>query len=271
MAFVTSNDEQIYYQVHSKSGSPVIFLSGLGATSDMWFNQIDALAKNHTVITMDNRGSGKSAMPDEAYTMEIFADDVAAILDAEKIDKITIIGASMGGMIAQEFYHKYPDRVNALILPCTGVGPGDPECVLPEPEALDVIGRDRPDSPKEIEQLIKDTVACYFYPSFQKENPEIIDIIIKQQLENPQPEQAHERQIAACFYNINFSEKLKDIAVPTLIIHGEDDKVWPLANAQLLADKIPNSRLEVLKETATMINIERVEEFNKLVLDFIDN
>ncbi len=271
MAFVTSNGEQIYYQVHSSNGSPTILLSGLSATSDIWFNQISALAKNHSVITMDNRGCGRSAMPDDPYTMEIFADDVAAILDAEKIDKITIVGASMGGMIAQEFFHKYPDKVEKLILCCTGVGPGDSECVLPEPEALDVVGRDIPNSPEEVEQLIKDVVACYFHPSFQENNPEIIKMAIKQKLETPQPDYAHKHQLTACFNKINFSERLNKITVPTLIIHGEDDKVWPLANAQLLADRIPNSRLEVLKETATMLNIERAEEFNKLVLDFIED
>lgn len=271
MAFVTSNDEQIYYQVHSRNGTPIMLLPGLGAISEFWFNQIGPFSKKHTLITMDNRGSGRSAMPDEPYTMEIFADDVAAVLDAENIDKCIIVGASMGGMIAQEFFHRYPDRVEKLILCCTGVGPGDSECILPEPEALDVIGRDIPNSPEEVEQLLKDVTACYFHPSFQEKHPEIIEMAIKQKLEKPQPDYAHKHQLAACFNNINFSERLNKISVPTLIIHGEADKVWPLGNAQLLADRIPNTRLEVLKETATMINIERVEEFNTMVLDFIDN
>lgn len=271
MTHVMSKNQQIYYHVHSHEGTPLILIPGLGAPSEIWFKQIGPFSSEHTLITMDNRGCGRSAMPDEPYTMEIFADDVAAVLDAENLDKCIILGASMGGMIAQKFYHKYHNRVEKLILTNSGVGPADPEFILSDPEALDILSRDIPDSPEEVEQLITDVITCYFHPSFQEENPKIIEMAIKQKMENPQPDYAHKHQLTACFTENNFSSLLKNIKAPTLIIHGENDKVWPLANGQLLADRIPNSRFEVFKETATMAYIEKTEEFNKLVLDFIDN
>lgn len=269
MTYVMSKNQQIYYHVHSHEGTPLILIPGLGAPSEIWFKQIGPFSNEHTLITMDNRGAGRSAMPDEPYTMEIFADDVAAVLDAENIDKCIVLGSVMGGMIAQEFYHRYPDRVEKLILTGTSVGPGDTEFVLSDPEALDVLSREVPDNHEEYKKLLTDYAACYFHPSYQEHNPREIEMLVLLLLEIMQPDYAHKHQLAACFQVKTFSSRLKEIKVPTLILHGEDDKVCPLANAQLLADRIPNSRFEVFKETATIVSIERAEEFNQLVVEFI--
>ncbi len=270
MSFANSDGQEIFYSKHGNGDKTIIFLSGLAATSSVWLFQVPFFAENYNVITMDNRGSGQSAMPDEPYTMNIFADDLAAVMDAEEIHKAIIVGASMGGMIAQQFFHKYPEKVEALILSCSGVGPGDDAFVLSDPEALDIISRDIPKSLDEVTELIKELLRCYFHPSYQEKNPEIIEKALALYIENSQPEFAHKQQLAACFETSNFSKQLIGICVPTLILHGDGDKVWPLPNAQLFADKIPNSRLEVFENAGTLIYIEQPEKFNKLVAEFIE-
>ncbi|THB72550.1 MAG: alpha/beta hydrolase [Gammaproteobacteria bacterium] len=269
MSFANSQGHEIFYTVHGNNNKAIIMISGLATTSDIWFNQIAEFAKEYKVITIDNRGSGQSAKPDEPYTMDIFADDISAVMSAEDIAKAIFVGSSMGGMIIQHFFHKYPEKVDALVLTGTGVGPGDKNFILSAPEALDVISREIPTDSDGLREYLNDLINCYFHKEFLQDNPQIIEQCIAMLTKNPQPEYAHKRQLEACFNDITFSAQLVGISAPTLIIHGDSDKVWQLGNAVYLDGKIPDSRLEVLEKTATYPFIERAKQFNELVLGFI--
>lgn len=269
MSFVVNNDKKIFYQVHSHNGTPFVLIMGLGGTSDGWALQLNDFSSEYTLITPDNRGAGRSAMPDEPYTMDIFADDLAAIFDQEEIEQAIILGASMGGLIAQEFYHKHPERVKALILACTGVGPNDTEFAMAEQKVLDVLGTPTPEKEEELRQYLQDYISVFYHHIYCDEHPDLVDKMTHRRSSHCQPNYANKRQLAACFTHTANSTRLKDITVPTLVIHGDDDAVWPLNNAHYLADNIEGAELKIMEKTGHMLLIERPEEFNQAILSFL--
>lgn len=270
MPFATNNNQKIFYQVHSHNGTPLVLIMGLGGTSDGWALQLNDFSENYTLITPDNRGVGRSAMPDEPYFMDIFADDLAAILDQEEIEQAIILGASMGGLIAQEFYHKYPERVKSLILACTGVGPNDTEFVMAKQKVLDVLSTPIPEKEEELRHYLEDYISVFYHHSYCDEHPDLVDRMIQKRSSQDQPDYANKRQLAACFTHTPNSSRLKAIDVPTLVIHGDDDIVWPLNNAHYLANNIERSELKVMKKTGHMLLIEKPEEFNQSILSFLE-
>ena len=122
--FAEINGIKICYEMQGE-GDPVILVHGFGSKKETWIAQFKPLSEHFKVIRFDNRGAGKSDRPKEKYTMELFADDIAGLMDFLKIDKVHIIGWSLGGMIVQNFVIKYPERVNKMVLINTNYGTPD--------------------------------------------------------------------------------------------------------------------------------------------------
>src|SRR5216117_1508490 len=119
MAYAIVNGIRVHYDV-SGDGPPVLLISGLGAPAASWALQVKALAPHFRVVTLDNRGVGESDLPpDPVYTTAQLADDAATLLRQLKIDRAHVIGASMGGTIAQELAIRHPRLVRSLVLACT--------------------------------------------------------------------------------------------------------------------------------------------------------
>src|SRR5262245_65533350 len=116
MAYTTSSDDtRIHFETHG-AGAPVLLIMGLGSNAYGWYRTIPWLAERYEVIAFDNRGTGRSDVPDGAYTMAQMADDTAAVLDAVGRDRAHVVGASLGGMIAQHFALAPPQCVLSLVL-----------------------------------------------------------------------------------------------------------------------------------------------------------
>ena len=107
------NGIKICYEIHGK-GYPIIFIHGYGAKKETWIAQIGALSEKFKVIILDLRGTGKSDRPNMLYTMDLFVDDVKALMDFLNIKKAHMAGRSMGGMIAQHLVLKYPKSVSLI-------------------------------------------------------------------------------------------------------------------------------------------------------------
>ena len=122
MPILKLKDADIYYEVHG-SGPPFLFLSETACDGEVWkIYQVPEFSRDHTVVTFDYRGMGQSSKPSTNYTMEMFADDAAAILDHLKLDEAVVCGHSMGGRVAQVLALKHPSKVKKLILASSGAG-----------------------------------------------------------------------------------------------------------------------------------------------------
>ena len=138
VSFVENNDARIYWDEQG-SGEPLLLIMGLSYPSYMWHRSRPVLAQRYRTIALDNRGVGQSDAPPGVYSIALMASDAAAVLDAAGVESAHVFGASMGGMIAQEFALQYPNRVRSLILGCTAAG--GPHAVQAEPEALQALLR----------------------------------------------------------------------------------------------------------------------------------
>ncbi|NIP39358.1 MAG: alpha/beta fold hydrolase, partial [Candidatus Dadabacteria bacterium] len=118
MPLIKANDININYEVHG-TGTPVVLIGGLGSHLQSWATQIPIYSEYFKVIVFDNRGMGKTDKPDTQYSIEMMADDTAALLEKLDLERASFIGKSMGGMIAQWMGIKYPQRVNKLVMGCT--------------------------------------------------------------------------------------------------------------------------------------------------------
>ncbi len=271
MAYATREDgTKIYYEEHGE-GFPLVLVIGLGGTSSAWKLQVPEFSKKYRVITLDNRGAGKSDKPDEPYSTAIFADDLKAVLDDAGIQKAAVLGLSMGGLIVQEFYHRYPEYVVAMVLGCTGVGTGDPEHVYPEQYVLDVLTMPK-DHPNQ-EEMHRKKAGIFYHPNYIASIPNFMQHYIETIKKNDQPAYAYQRQLDACILQkpeLWNSPRLKKIKVPVYVVHGDDDQIWPLATGQYLADNIPDAEFHIMPGAAHMMFIEMPDDFNAAVLSFLE-
>ena len=261
MPKVNINDCDIYYEVHGR-GDPLVLIMGLRRNLEWWYRQIPALAKHFQVIAFDNRGAGRSDKPVMEYSIGLFADDTAELMDALELPISHILGFSMGGYIAQELALKYPDKVKNLILASTGSG-GD-RAVTMSPNRLEKFTANAGLKPEEI--LRKD-MGIYFSDEYVEQHPEKIEEFIEISLRHYQPADAFERQFEACLRH-DTAARLNRLAVPTLIMTGDDDPLVPPENSHILKELIPGSELFVFPGGRHCVMIEKADLFNQKVVEF---
>jgi pimeloyl-ACP methyl ester carboxylesterase len=266
MPYAEVNDIQIYYEFHGPSnGTPLVLIEGWGVALWGWFRQLPELTKNHRVLVFDNRGVGKTSKPDHPYTAEMTATDTKLLLDDLGIDKAHILGTSMGGFIAQQVALSYPEKVTSLILAMTHFS-GENHVPIPSDTMMALFAFPTETISKEEAIKIRRSVA--YSPEFTDNNKNLFRLMDKWLDENPQPEKARINQ--ANIGNTLDSEKdLHKIQAPTLIIHGESDRIVSIKNAEKIHERIPNSKLVILKDAPHRIEIVEYKKFNTEILSFL--
>jgi 3-oxoadipate enol-lactonase len=256
----TSNSGTRIYWDDQSSGDPVLLIMGLSYTSDMWHRTRPILSERYRTIVFDNRGVGKSDVPAGPYTMRQMADDAAAVLDAAGVDRAHIFGASMGGMIAQEFALVYPQRVRSLLLACTACG--GKNAVSADAKVLQTLMARATMTPEEgVEAMVP-----YIYDA---ETPRArIDEDLAIRRGNYATTAGYMGQVQAIMAWTSL-DRLKDIQAPTLIIHGETDELVPPENARILATHIRNSRLVMLPRASHILTTDQPEASHRAVLAFL--
>ena len=266
MQTVTHDGVELAYDVAGPAdGEPVVLLSGLGYGRWMWRWQRDRLAEEYRPIRIDNRGAGDSDEPAGPYTIEGMAADVEAVLAAEGVDRAHVVGASMGGMIAQRYALEY-SRAKTLTLCCTTHGGVD---AVPIPDETQEQMFDTPKGASERE-LIRHRMRPAFNERFTNRNPHLMDRIIEWRLEQDAGAPAREAQAAAAL-EFDVSDRLERIRVPTLVMHGTNDRVLPAANGKLLDEKIPETRLELVEGGSHCFFIEDSELVNRTLRSFLED
>jgi len=261
MGKVKVNGCELYYEVHGQ-GDPLVLIMGLRRNVEWWYRQIPALAEHFQVIAFDNRGAGRSDKPAMEYSIRLFADDTAGLMDALDISEARILGISMGGYIAQELALNYPAKVNSLVLGCTGCG-GD-RAVSMSPERMEKFTANKGLNPEEI--LRKD-MDIYFSDDYVVQNTETIEKFVEISMRYYQSADAFFRQFDACLRH-DTGDRLNQIAVPTLIMTGDDDPLVPPQNSHVLKDLIEGAELSVFPSGRHCFFIEEADRFNKEAVYF---
>ena len=265
MPTVKVGDINIYYEIHGQ-GEPLVLIMGFGSNSGQWFRQIPGLSQEYRVFAFDNRGTGRSDKPDIPYTMQMLAQDIAGLLEALAIDAAHICGVSMGGMIAQEFALRYPERVNCLILGCTTCGGS--HTTVPDEEAMTYLFDMERLQRLTPEERAREGLPFLCSQAFIDSNPDIVEQFIAKSVEDVTPLHGFIRQAEAIMTH-DTCDRLPQIKAPTLVISGNADRLVPLENSRLIASKIPNAELVILENVGHGFFIEAAEEANKAILDFL--
>jgi pimeloyl-ACP methyl ester carboxylesterase len=259
MAFVENQGARIYWDEQGQ-GAPVLLIMGLSYPSCMWHRTRPVLDANYHTIAMDNRGIGKSDVPPGPYPIALMASDAATVLDAAGIECAHIFGVSMGGMIAQEFALQYPERVRSLILGCTAAG--GPTALRAEPEATQLLLARHNLSPEQAAEAI----VPFIYDSGTPRERIAEDIAIRRPW-FPRPE-GYLAQLQGILAWEAYS-RLSGISVPTLVIHGETDRLVPPGNGKLIADRIPDARLVMIPHASHLFLTDQTEAAHRAILEFL--
>lgn len=263
MPTATHDDVELYYEVDGPADAPtVVLVEGLGYGRWMWHWQREALAESFELVLPDNRGTGRSDAPEGPYTMAELSADLGAVLDAHGTEPVTLVGASMGGMIALQ-HALEDDRVTRLVLLCTT--PGGPEAVETPADVQQRITETPPDL--DDRETIRHTMAPAVREEFYDREPELVEQIVDWRLEQDASEAAKAAQMAA-IAEFDVSDRLDELTQPTLVLHGTGDRVVPVENADLLAG-LPNARVERLDGAPHLLFVEQREAVTEQIEAFL--
>jgi len=258
MPFVENQGAKIYWDEQGQ-GAPVLLIMGLGYTSVMWHRIRSALAQRYRTVAFDNRGVGLSDVPPGPYSIATMASDADAVLDAAGVSSAHIFGVSMGGMIAQEFALQYPKRTRSLILGCTS--PGGPSAVRAKSKVIDVLLM-RGMTPEQA----REAILPYIYDANTPREKIEEDVSLRQPW-LPSPE-GYMAQLQGILAWEGYS-RIAQITAPTLVIHGKSDALVPPGNGELIAKRIPGTRLVLLEHASHLFLTDQTQASYEEILEFL--
>lgn len=261
MAYATSNGARIFWEEEG-AGAPVLLIMGFGYPGAMWYRLLPYLTDGYRAIWFDNRGVGATGVVDGPYSIERMAEDGVAVMDAAGVATAHVIGASMGGFIAQELALRHPERVRSLVLACTG--PSGPEAVPPSAEARHMLGAH---STMSSDEAVEAATPFVYAPATPRERIEE-DTVVR--MRQPTAPEGYARQFQALASHGGTYERLPAIAIPTLVVHGAVDRLVDPANAKLLADRIPRARLVMIEGASHMLGTDQPEIVGRTMRAFLD-
>ncbi|MCX8010526.1 MAG: alpha/beta hydrolase [Ignavibacteria bacterium] len=262
MKFIHKNIELSF---ESKGdGIPLLLIHGFPLSKEMWNPQINFLsAKGIKAITIDLRGFGESSEPPLPFTITDLADDVIDLLNHLKIDKCFIGGMSMGGYVLLNLLERFQERFLGAIFIATRANADDEAA---KERRTSLIKSAKEMGIKTVTDAFKNIL---FADKTHLMNPKLIYdvelLMLKTSLNGiiGGLEAIRERK--------DYVDFLSEIKIPSLIVHGKNDKAVQFQNAELIADKIPNSKLVIIEEGGHMVNLECPEQVNDSILKFILN
>ncbi len=229
----------------------------------MWEPQMNIMPNNIHAITYDIRGHGGSNTGDGQFTIEIFVDDLIALLNHLLIKKAILCGLSMGGYIALRTFERHPDRVCGLIL-CDTKSEADTDAAkIKRTVTMKTVKIEG------VQTFAEDFVKTIFWEKTFERNPNVISFI-KQIICANSPRGICGTLIALAS-RTDTTPALSSINIPTCIIAGEHDKLTPPSSAQKMHLMIAGSDLHILPDAAHMSNLENTPEFNDALINFLRN
>jgi len=234
------------------SGEPMLWITGFTISAEIFTPVLPLYEPHFECVRYDHRGSGRSGGGGLPTSMPQLAADAAALLDRLGIESAHVHGLSMGGMIAQELALRFPERVRGLIL--GGTTPGGPLAARPTLAEL---------------RAVRGLGSLVFSREFRERHPERVRELLRHFRAHRAPPRSMLTQLWASVYHDTVS-RLGDIQAPTLVMHGDADGMTPLANARLLAERIPDAELAVLPGAGHAFLLEQPEATRDLIVEWFD-
>lgn len=246
------------------AGPGIVFLNGWTASGLVWPERVvTALEREHRVIRIDNRGSGWSRHAPRPYTIGDLAGDARMVIDDLGLEQPTVVGLSMGGMIAQELALRWPDRVGRLVLLATR--PPSPEDTLAPPRVSAAL-LSTPPPGVSLRRFLRQGWATVTAPGFAQEHPDLIDEMAASIARRPTPRFAvldQARAIAAW----SGASRLRRLTVPTTVVHGTEDPLIPVRNGMRLAQLIPGAHYVELPGVGHLLAFEAPDAVTQLLAE----
>lgn len=241
-------------------GEPVVLVMGLAYPSDMWFRVSPVLAGHYRVLRLDNRGAGRTGdVPGAPYSVEMMAGDVLAVLDEAGETSAHVIGASMGGLIAQEIALAAPERVRSLVLACTH--PGVAHSVW-DPQALALLTSRSSLTPL---QAAEASIPFNYAEGTPRRRIEE-DWAVRLPLACTPAGYLAQVQGSSKWSGL---ERLPSLRVPTLVVHGEGDRLVPAVNGRRIAQAVPGAELVIIADANHLFFTDQPERTHEVLLDWV--
>ena len=263
--FVEVNGARIYYQAQGDAGDPaMVLVHGYPLSSELFREQLDGLSDEYRVVALDLRGYGRSTTPDDEATVGTYAEDVLDVMTELGIDRAVIGGMSMGGPVAFEMYRRAPDRFRGLLLIDTIAAAASP------PEAGLWMG-----TMELVREMGVSAIPPLFVDEFvtgqgRRDRPELVEALTD--IINDASEDAAIAGLKVLANRPDSQPTLDTIDVPTLVLVGLQDTVYPFEIAQRMAEMIgSNATLEVLDDASHGAVLEAGDRANAAIRDWADD
>ena len=261
MAFFSNQGRQLYYERHGQ-GPALVMLHGAGSNAATWWQQLPDFSREHTCLILDQRCFGRSPAPLTEFRIEHFVADVLALLDHEGIDRASLLGQSLGGMVALRTALWHPQRVRQLVL-C------DTSLAIDHPLQLQIL-RER------LHKVAALTVEQRSLGAwFLQHHPDRAALYMQINHFNPSAYRIPQEEWQAAMNGLNQDAsltpmaQLPQVACPTLLLVGREDPIVPVDIMQEVQALIPDSELTVVENAAHSAYFEQPEVFNERVMDFL--
>ena len=265
MPFIHASDgTRIHYEVAGpRDAEPLLCIQGLGTDLRGWTFQRFALGRHYRLLLVDNRGVGGSDKPPGPYDLEVMAEDAVAVLDAEGVSRAHVMGASMGGVLAQILAVRHPERVRSLVLACTACRHQPWRRELLEGWATVAAEQGmRALAGRSLRWLVGPRHRRRFGLPFNVFAPFVLNL----------PAAAFVSQVRAILDQTDDVRlELCTLDVPTLVVVGTQDILTPRADAEELVELIPGAELAILSGAAHGLMFDRAADFNATVQAFLDS
>ncbi len=251
---------ELHHEFRGKRGSPaLVFTGSLGTDLTMWTPQAELLKPRFCTLRYDIRGHGRSPVPSGSYSIEDLGSDLLALLDRLGIERASLCGLSIGGMISMWVAAHAPERVERLVLCCTSARLGPPSAWL---ERAAIVRADG------VGAIADAVLVRWFTPAFAGARPDVIERMRGILAATPREGYAGCCEAIA---EMDLTPDLPSITAPTLVIAGEQDPATPPEHGRRIADLIPGARFEVVSPAAHLATIERPDLTTAMILRFMSD
>ncbi len=259
MPELTVNGTTLHHERRG-AGEPLLLLQGLGGNSMHWGEPfLTELERDFELLIYDHRGTGRSGPTGGAFTIADLAEDAVALLDALEVERAHVLGISMGGMVAQELALGHRDRLRTLTLGCTYCG--GPEALMTEQAVIGLLADAvLSGDPERAHRAGWEVTVSARHADDEASYARFVEVAA----ESPTPLPTLLGQVQAIGGH-DTSDRLRVVLVPTLVVHGTEDRMLAPANGELIAGLIPNARLELLEGVGHLFFWEQPEHSARLV------